>query len=89
MSTRNKFVLLNPIQPSYFGLDDDQVQDMIDDLSSYDIHVMLVEGQRELLFYVWSYNKEILEELCSQYCLKGILLESQAVYDPVDMLELA
>ena len=36
---------------------------MIDDLSSYDIHVMLVEGQRELLFYVWSYNKEILDQI--------------------------
>lgn len=84
-----KFILMNPLQPSYFGLEVDQVKEMVGDLSELGIGVMLVEGQNEMYFYAWSHFKGLLEELCTQYSLKGLLVEATGVYDQVEITELA
>ncbi|HRV01120.1 MAG TPA: hypothetical protein P5539_05455 [Mesotoga sp.] len=83
-----KFILLNPIQPSFFGLADDQIHEMCEDLSGLGYGVMLVEAQFEMMFYLWSNSKSSLEEICTEYNLKGVVVESTAVYDQVEMPEL-
>ena len=77
------YILLNPLQPSFFGLDDSEVSTMISELEDVGVKVMLVDTEKEMFFYAYSPNKTLLEALCTNYGLGGLLVESHGVFDQV------
>ena len=90
MSNHKKdFILLSPLQPSIFGYADHEVSRMITELQDVGIQVMLVDTGPEMIFYARAPEKSLLEALCTSYDIGGILVEAAAVYDQVEIRELA
>ena len=88
-ATKKDFILLSPLQPSIFGYEDHEVSRMITELNDVGIQVMLVDTGPEMMFYARAHDKTLLEALCTSYDIGGILVEAAAVYDQLEIPELA
>lgn len=88
-SVQPKYILLNPLCPSYFGYDTGEVTRMVNELSLVGVSTLMVNTGKELFLYAHAPRKEMLEQLCTAYDLGGILVEATAVYDQVEITEFA
>jgi len=83
------YLLLTPLEPSYFGYNNDEVARMVSELALLNIKTVMADTGKELLLYARCSRKETIEELCTAYDIGGILVEVTAVYDQVMIPELA
>jgi hypothetical protein len=83
----SKFLLLNPLLPSYFGYADSEVTRMVNELKLLGIGTLMVSTNSEICLYAHS-TKDNLEKLCTVYDINGMLVEYTALYDQVEQLEM-
>lgn len=88
MTKQQKYLLLTPLQPSFFGYEDAEIRRMVSELGLVGIKTLMVDTEKEVFFYGYSTEKESLEMLCTNYSIQGLLVEMGAVYDQVIQTEI-
>lgn len=77
----NKFILLTPVEPSFYKLTTEQFIQITKD--EYGCNVLISATKEKSYLYITSTTKEALERLVSENDLEGIVLEYSGVYDQV------
>lgn len=88
MIKQPNFLLLTPLEPSYFGYENGEVTRMVSELALLGIKTLMVDTGKELILYAQCSRKESLEQLCTAYDIGGMLVEVTAVYDQVMITEM-
>ncbi len=85
---QDTYILLSPLYPEIFGYTNDEVNRMVTELQQAGVNVLMVDTEKEILFYARSSKLSTLEDLCTFYNIGGLVVRSTALFDQVVNVEL-
>jgi hypothetical protein len=83
----NDYLLLTPLYPDMFGLDDSDLTTMARIAENFRVGILMMDAGKEILMYAYAKSLEDMEFFVSSWDISGMLVQCQGVYDQVIQLE--